>query len=132
MAQLPLMRNGGVTQRTAGKRFISPVNGGARMNPDAMREAAATARESVAAHARPAAIGAGEKTVARAATEDLAGAGGRAIETGAASKGGRALINTFKNNKALFIGAGVAVGAYAYMNRRGKGTSSGRSSSSRY
>jgi hypothetical protein len=42
------------------------------------------------------------------------------------------LMKSFKNNKALMIGAGAAVIAGLAMNRRGDGTSSGRSSMTKY
>jgi hypothetical protein len=42
------------------------------------------------------------------------------------------LMKSFKNNKALMIGAGAAVIAGLAMNRRGEGTSSGRSGMTRY
>jgi hypothetical protein len=125
-------------QRAASAERVAARGGnmtGTRPAFGTIAEQRAASAERVAARGgnmtRRAPIGAGESTVTRTIVRDLEGAGGE-IARGGKTTAAEGVMKTFKNNKALFIGAGVAVGAYALMNRRGKGTSSGRAGMTRH
>jgi hypothetical protein len=83
-----------------------------------------------AIHNTPVGAAAGNP-VTTAAGGDIAGAGGRVARGGTTSTR-KPIMKSFKNNKALMFGAGAAVIAGLAMNRRGEGTSSGRSGMTRY
>jgi hypothetical protein len=129
---------GGHTQRTPGQRFISPVNAGAQMTPARMRQAQQSATARVKQMRRdPARIGGSHPT--RPMTQKVTMGATRNKPVAAAIKESapdiikkQPIMKSFMSGKGLAIGAGAAVIAGLAMNRRGDGTSSGRSGMTRY
>ncbi len=135
-----LNRMGGHTQRTPGQRFISPANAGAQMTPARMAavrpppgaRVSAPPRRPIASRPPPGGQYARGRTTPRPAGSALGAMQGppkpvRVPPIPNVNPKGKLL-----SNKGLMIGAGAAVIAGLAMNRRGDGTSSGRSGMTRY
>lgn len=118
----------------AAERRMGRISRAATEGAEPVREAIAlgTGRRNLPA-LRPKAVGAGERSVTSALVKDSREAGGAmkaGLGTNAKGAVGKGLFEGHGKN--IMIGAGIAVGVYALMNRRGKGTSSGRSGTTRY
>ncbi len=131
-----LNRMGGHTQRTPGQRFISPVNAGAQMTPARMA-AVRPPPGTRATRQRPIISTGGSRPtpprsvpVSMGATRNRPQRAAQAMNEDVVKKLGKK--GGLMNNKGLMIGAGAAVIAGLAMNRRGDGTSSGRSGMTRY
>jgi hypothetical protein len=126
---------GGHTQRTPGQRFISPVNAGAQMTPARMAavrpplgaRVSAPPRRPIASRPPPGGqYNRGRAGAVSAAAKDAAPNPVKEMEKIKPIK------KSFISNRGLAIGAGAAVIGGLAMNRRGSGTSSGRSGMTRY
>ena len=137
---------GGHTQRTPGQRFMSPVNAGAQMTAARMRQAQQSATASITRMSNdPTRIrGTKPRSIASRSTDNMrqytrrpAGSPLGAMQGPPKPIPPRHIPNVnpkgkLLSNKGLMIGAGAAVIAGLAMNRRGDGTSSGRSGMTRY